>query len=1254
MVLSWIRKAVARRSFRSSRTIRRSCRPLAIEALESRVVLDARTLGNLMLVTTGTFSQNASGLVSTTSPVTVEKIKADGSPTADLMRLDGGVQFQSSNNATGVFDAFGEIWGFAKGQAIDLVNGAKDHFLNAQSLLDKGMSIADSKQVSVAGAQFTLSSIALSDSGVALQGSIALPKLGVTVSVTGNDQVLLDSSGIHLTGLNVTLPTVSFTAGGVSFAASNLNIHYSSTNTEFDLSGSAVIKVGGQGVSLTLGSASTPGVSIVNGSLTSVNGTVTTPSLDLGAVKIDMNGLSVSYLAASGSTPEEIAITGRATLHAGGVDFSAQLGDAQNNTQGLVLQGGKLASLTGSVIGHVKVLGLDIQANNLGVSYNPSTSTVAVFGGLSLTVGSGDMVNGISATLGDSSKPGLQIVSGTVQSIDVTVNGNFSILGVTVAPKNLEVKYQNGGLLQFTGGLEIKLSSVFDATATLTDGGMTIDTSSGAVHINSIEATMDATLGSYGIKGLDIKYTHDDNGNPMWAAAGHVVFPAGFAVDGSLVIASGHVDSITLTYDAGNTSGIPIGDTAAFITHLGGSVSNLTDPSNLTVGGSLSVTYGKKITVLGQTVALFDASGSFTVSAKELDVTGTCNVAAGLLGSGTATAKLDWADGVYQVSVNPLKLYADAFELGGTVTFTSDGSLSLDVTGKAQIPPLLPVVGGKTLASAELDFNYSPVASSSSPNGLTVTATITGIGTVKFTEDFNGTTTLTITNGVFQDVYNVLANGFETLHDKFTVVLGSVAFKSLQETWDQAGNYVKDQFDAAGNDIKQTINYTWDAAVAGFDSVEKDFFNTEQTLEQDFTAGVKTLEKDFANGVETIEKDFSQGVQTLEKDFDAAGNYVQTTFANGVATVQQTFNSAGKAISFATGAISKGFTDTVNSAKQFFNTLGHLLGVVFEDLNGNGIPNAGEPRLAGFTIYADLNHNGKLDPGEPSVVSDANGAYNLNVSSTTPYVVRIQLPATGVALTESPGGYTVDPRHPGSPHLHFGVMFSSPVSPVPVTPKLYGATPSKDLDTAFVHGVYEAVLGHDASASQAQVWVNRMKAGMSRTAVAQAIENSSEHRAREVDQMSQTFLGHAASAAQRALWIKQLEAGSSESTVAQEILDSAVFQKAHQGAADYVQTLYQDVLGRSASAGEVAGWSAALGHGLSRDALVADLLHSSEAALLTVRGYEAAFLHQAMDEQGAGWAEMLQQGKATPTDVAVAILGSNEFFANGRSSVKHA
>jgi hypothetical protein len=86
---------------------------------------------------------------------------------------------------------------------------------------------------------------------------------------------------------------------------------------------------------------------------------------------------------------------------------------------------------------------------------------------------------------------------------------------------------------------------------------------------------------------------------------------------------------------------------------------------------------------------------------------------------------------------------------------------------------------------------------------------------------------------------------------------------------------------------------------------------------------------------------------------------------------------------------------------------GTVSGVVFNDLNGNGIRERAEVGgVAGATLYVDLNRNGAQDPGESADVSTAPaGAWTLGGLAPGTYVIR-QLPPDGYAQT-APASFSV-------------------------------------------------------------------------------------------------------------------------------------------------------------------------------------------------------------------------------------------------------
>ncbi len=83
-------------------------------------------------------------------------------------------------------------------------------------------------------------------------------------------------------------------------------------------------------------------------------------------------------------------------------------------------------------------------------------------------------------------------------------------------------------------------------------------------------------------------------------------------------------------------------------------------------------------------------------------------------------------------------------------------------------------------------------------------------------------------------------------------------------------------------------------------------------------------------------------------------------------------------------------------------------GMKWNDLNGNGVRDAGEPGLGGWTIFLDDNQNGYLDAGEISTVTAADGTYSFTDLAPGSYTVA-ELLQTGWAQTfpASPGRHVL-------------------------------------------------------------------------------------------------------------------------------------------------------------------------------------------------------------------------------------------------------
>ena len=113
-------------------------------------------------------------------------------------------------------------------------------------------------------------------------------------------------------------------------------------------------------------------------------------------------------------------------------------------------------------------------------------------------------------------------------------------------------------------------------------------------------------------------------------------------------------------------------------------------------------------------------------------------------------------------------------------------------------------------------------------------------------------------------------------------------------------------------------------------------------------------------------------------------------------------------------------TVDIGAIELFF---GSASGIVYDDINGNGIQEMGEPGIPGVTVFHDANENGIPDPGEPTIATlfddlgtigvDETGTYVLGQIPPGPALIRHQV-APGHRLTAPVNAQFGAPQSVGS------------------------------------------------------------------------------------------------------------------------------------------------------------------------------------------------------------------------------------------------
>ena len=334
---------------------------------------------------------------------------------------------------------------------------------------------------------------------------------------------------------------------------------------------------------------------------------------------------------------------------------------------------------------------------------------------------------------------------------------------------------------------------------------------------------------------------------------------------------------------------------------------------------------------------------------------------------------------------------------------------------------------------------------------------------------------------------------------------------------------------------------------------------------------------------------------------------------------------------------------------------GAVIGTVFSDLNDNGADDFGDPGLGQRVVYADANNNGRLDPGELSTTTDAEGNYELDLAPGQ-YTIRL-VPGPAETLTSPTGGSYSATVTTGFAAVNqdFGILNIDPVVPLP---QATASPPSvANGNQAYVEGLYRDILGRNATSAELARWTSQLPKGkaatslasqIARESVAKGIWNLPEHRALEVQSDYVLLLNRQPTSKEQAARVHALLSGSNEVDVVRDILNSGEYRRDNSTDTAFVTALYNDLLGRAPDAKDLADRVHALQHGVSRSAVVNEVLSSTELSSRLVDSLYQDFLNRPADPAGqAHWSTGLHTHSRSPGAVAQTILASNENFLQG-------
>jgi parallel beta-helix repeat protein len=288
------------------------------------------------------------------------------------------------------------------------------------------------------------------------------------------------------------------------------------------------------------------------------------------------------------------------------------------------------------------------------------------------------------------------------------------------------------------------------------------------------------------------------------------------------------------------------------------------------------------------------------------------------------------------------------------------------------------------------------------------------------------------------------------------------------------------------------------------------------------------------------------------------------------------------------------------------------------------------------------------------------------VPHTTPpsalgsYVVEFFATPTGTPAGQGQnfiGSLTVVPNEAGIATFVFRSSFasSSGTSFTATATNVEGATSTSafspavalggNANTVFVASAYGLLLDRAPDAAAA-FWVNGLNGGtLTPVSAVLGIEGSEEYIRDQVDAMYSRYLDRAADPQGEQHWVALVQAGGTFEQVAEGLANSQEYYVLKGGTDQgFITGLYADVLNRSASTAELAGWETALASGASRASVAVGFLTSQEYRTDLVQSDYTTFLHRAADPGGlAHWVNALNAA-FTDQELLAAILGSPEGY----------
>jgi len=192
-----------------------------------------------------------------------------------------------------------------------------------------------------------------------------------------------------------------------------------------------------------------------------------------------------------------------------------------------------------------------------------------------------------------------------------------------------------------------------------------------------------------------------------------------------------------------------------------------------------------------------------------------------------------------------------------------------------------------------------------------------------------------------------------------------------------------------------------------------------------------------------------------------------------------------------------------------------------------------------------------------------------------------------------------------------------------------GAETPGSVEMQFADDLFAKLLGRSGDVS---FFLNEVDSGVPFSMVIDQILTSPEYHGDQIAADYTMYLHRAPDATGATFWQSALDSGLPETDLAADLLGSSEYAALHGGTpSGFVAGIYVDVLGRPASAADIAFWDSRLADGETSAGVATDILNSPEHRATVIDGFYHDYLGRAADPGGlAYWENYLAAGGTVP------------------------